>query len=69
MNVIKRNGSKQEVSFDKVVWRLKSLCDIVPRIKNIDTSNHFYRIKNATHAMILTHHAWFNKNLPNIIEK
>jgi len=43
--------------------------DVVFPIKNIDTSNHFYRIKNATHAMILTHHAWFNKNLPNIIEK
>lgn len=43
--------------------------DVVFPIKNIDTSNNFYRIKNATHAMILTHHAWFNKNLPNIIEK
>ena len=42
--------------------------DVVFPIKNIDTSSHFYRIKNATHAMILTHHAWFNKNLPNIIK-
>lgn len=41
--------------------------DVVFPIKNIDTSHHFYRIENATHAMILTHHAWFNKNLPNII--
>lgn len=42
--------------------------DVVFPIKNIDTSQRFYTIKNATHAMILTHHAWFNKNLPNIIE-
>ena len=27
MQVIKRNGSKQEVSFDKVVHRLKKLCN------------------------------------------
>ncbi len=43
--------------------------DVVFPIKNIDTSQKFYRINGATHAMILTHHAWFNKNLPNIIEK
>lgn len=42
--------------------------DTVFPIKNIDTSHQFYRIANATHAMILTHHSWFNKNLPNIIE-
>ena len=42
--------------------------DVVFPIKNIDSSRQFYRIENATHAMILTHHAWFNKNLPNIIE-
>ena len=42
--------------------------DVVFPIKNIDTSQRFYTINNATHAMILTHHAWFNKNLPNIIE-
>lgn len=42
--------------------------DAVFPIINIDTSQRFYRIPNGTHAMILTHYAWFNKNLPNIIE-
>ena len=36
MIVIKRNGEKQDVSFDKIIWRLGSLCDMEPRIKNID---------------------------------
>ena len=41
--------------------------DAVFPIKNIASSNQFYRLKNATHAMILTHHKWFNANLPNLI--
>ncbi|MGB2244997.1 MAG: alpha/beta fold hydrolase [Flavobacteriaceae bacterium] len=41
--------------------------DSVFPIKNIDKRVNFYSIENATHAMILTHHKWFNKNLPNII--
>lgn len=41
--------------------------DAVFPIKNIDSSHKFYRLKNATHAMILTHHKWFNKNLPTLI--
>ena len=36
MIVIKRNGKKQEVSFDKVIWRLRSLCDMEPKIKTLD---------------------------------
>lgn len=43
--------------------------DTVFPFKNITAHSHFYRIPGGTHAMILTHHAWFNKNLPNIIEK
>lgn len=41
--------------------------DAVFPIKNINSSNKLYRLKNATHAMILTHHKWFNENLPSII--
>lgn len=41
--------------------------DVVFPIKNIDTSNQFFQLKKATHAMILTHHKWFNENLPSII--
>ena len=36
MIVVKRNGEKQAVSFDKIIWRLGSLCDMEPKIKNID---------------------------------
>lgn len=42
--------------------------DAVFPIKNLDTHQNFYRLSNASHAMILTHHSWFNKNLPNIIK-
>ena len=36
MNVKKRNGSFQNVSFDKILWRLKSLSLKEPQLKNID---------------------------------
>ena len=36
MEVIKRNGVSQEVSFDKVIWRLKVLCNMEPILKNVD---------------------------------
>ena len=36
MNVKKRNGSFQNVSFDKILWRLKSLALKEPKLENID---------------------------------
>ena len=36
MIVTKRCGLQQEVSFDKVIWRLKSLCDMEPKLESID---------------------------------
>ncbi len=36
MNVIKRNGKKQEVSFDKITKRLKQLCNMEPKLEQID---------------------------------
>ena len=27
MHIIKRNGEKQKVSFDKVLWRLENICE------------------------------------------
>lgn len=36
MKIIKRNGNTEEVSFDKVIWRLKVLCNMEPKLKNID---------------------------------
>ena len=36
MFVIKRNGSEQEVSFDKVTRRLKHLCDLKPSLTKIN---------------------------------
>jgi len=36
MRVIKRNGSEEEVSFDKVIWRIKKQCLMEPTLNNID---------------------------------
>ena len=36
MNVKKRNGSYQKVSFDKILWRLQSLSDKEPKLEGID---------------------------------
>ena len=41
--------------------------DTVFPIENLDTSQHFYRLKGASHAMILTHYKWFNKELPELL--
>lgn len=38
MRVKKRNGSYEEVSFDKVINRLKNLCNMEPVLKNIDAT-------------------------------
>ena len=36
MNVQKRNGSQELVSFDKITKRLQSLCDITPKLNNVN---------------------------------
>ena len=36
MQVIKRNGSKQAVSLDKITDRIRSLCQMEPKLKSID---------------------------------
>ena len=38
MRVKKRDGNFQEVSFDKVINRLKSLCDMKPELHYIDVT-------------------------------
>lgn len=38
MKVQKRNGSVEEVSFDKVIKRLKYLCEIKPKLESIDVT-------------------------------
>lgn len=38
MRVKKRNGELQEVSFDKVIKRLKHLCEMKPRLDTIDVT-------------------------------
>ena len=35
MKVIKRSGSTEEVSFDKIIRRIQSLCEVEPKL-NID---------------------------------
>ena len=36
MKVIKRNGNTEIVSFDKVINRLMRLCEMEPKIQNVD---------------------------------
>ena len=36
MRVIKRNGREEEVSFDKVIWRIKKQCLMEPKLTNVD---------------------------------
>lgn len=59
---------KQTQPSDEVV-HIHGTQDAVFPLKNLDTSHNFYQIKGATHAMILTHHRWFNSRLPEIIQQ
>lgn len=38
MYVIKRNGEREEVSFDKILYRVKNLCNMEPKILNVDSA-------------------------------
>lgn len=38
MYVIKRNGQREEVSFDKILYRFKNLCNMEPKLLNVDSA-------------------------------
>lgn len=57
----------EQTAFDPLVVHIHGEADNVFPLKFIDTSQRFYRIPKATHAMILTHNKWFNKHLPELI--
>lgn len=57
---------KQQEPDDNVI-HIHGDNDKVFPIENLTTKGRFYRLKKASHAMILTHHKWFNKELPEII--
>lgn len=57
----------EQTQFDPNVIHIHGDKDIVFPIENLDTSQRFYRLNGATHAMILTHHKWFNEHLPKFL--
>ena len=56
-----------QTQFDSSIIHIHGDKDHVFPIENLDTSGRFYRLKDASHAMILTHHKWFNKQLPELL--
>lgn len=58
-----------QTDFDPNTVHIHGDADTVFPFKYLDTSNRFYQLPKATHAMILTHHKWFNTHLPNIIKQ
>ena len=52
MRVKKRNGLFQEVSFDKVIHRLKCLCNMEPILHNIDVTEIVSLLKRKWHLII-----------------
>ena len=57
----------EQTQFDPNVIHIHGDKDIVFPIENLDTSQRFYRLNGASHAMILTHHKWFNEHLPEFL--
>ena len=54
MKVIKRNGQEEDVSFDKVIWRMKNLCSMSPKIKNIDIIKIAQKVCSSIYNGVLT---------------
>ena len=54
MRVTKRDGSSEQVSFDKVTNRLRLLCEMEPKLKNVDhleiAQKVISRIYNGVHT-------------------
>ena len=57
----------EQIAFDANIIHIHGDKDHVFPIENLDTSARFFRIKGASHAMILTHHKWFNQQLPELL--
>ena len=57
----------EQTQFDSTIIHVHGDKDHVFPIENLDTSGRFFRLKDASHAMILTHHKWFNKQLPELL--
>ena len=57
----------EQTQFDSTIIHVHGDKDHVFPIENLDTSGRFYCLKDASHAMILTHHKWFNKQLPELL--
>ena len=54
MKVQKRNGSVEEVSFDKVINRLKYLCEMTPKLTNIDVTEIAQKVCSRIYDMVKT---------------
>lgn len=57
-----------QTSFSSDLIHIHGAKDGIFPIKNITKHQNFYRLEGASHAMILTHHKWFNTHLPKIIK-
>lgn len=57
----------EQTSFASDLVHIHGSKDGIFPMKNIDQHKNFYSLEGASHAMILTHHKWFNAHLPEII--
>ena len=76
MQVIKRDGSKQPVSLDKITERIRSLCNMEPKLTSVDPilvsqkicSNLYHEVSTVeidtmaalTSASLISNHYEFN---------
>lgn len=59
----------RQTSFSTDLIQIHGSKDGIFPLKNINQHQNFHCLEGASHAMILTHHKWFNANLPNLITK
>ncbi len=54
MQVIKRDGHSEEVSFDKILTRLKNLCELFKPLKHVDYTMITKNVINGIYSGVTT---------------
>ena len=58
MEVIKRNGSSEEVSFDKIKWRISKMANLEPKLENVDPIEIAQKVIARIYDKIKTDELW-----------
>lgn len=58
----------EQTTFSSDLIHVHGTKDAIFPVKNLAQHQNFHSLEGASHAMILTHHKWFNAHLPELIK-